>query len=435
MSDSREKRLRGYPVRQHLACKIVIESDPYSRTIEILAQFTAGIAANFMRNLVLVFSCPSCCCDSAATRNWQMAEEGSAEAAIALKKSLWWVNEEVDRLAIKWIAVSTEPGGPGTGQRLDGLWKKITYRFLNDVPLPPTPKDKRGKECLPRNIVSLTSKWKRTRLMVAKYMKGHMLAISNPLSGENAEGVIKRSMKAYKDDEGHDFAHLTTYDILKDEPKWHLDVAQLRDTVQQQTGAAEQTVRQRLERETEREPTVARTGKPKGVKKARRTTAEMSAKEKEICKEEQSLSKYLDALTQKGRLGISTMLEGSKRTQVMQDALDHDIMKTDTTGMDAVTRVYYELRKKHVVARLLAFDTQTEQDRIAAELGTSAGVAGDGSGSRTQTGTEEEEQDEEQDEEQEEEQEDADHAVDDEEDLRDGHNGTDDEFWENAREE
>ena len=46
-------------------------------------------------------------------------------------------------------------------------------------------------------------------------MKGHMLAISHPLSGENAEGAIKRSMKAYKDDEGHDFAHLTTYDILK----------------------------------------------------------------------------------------------------------------------------------------------------------------------------------------------------------------------------
>ena len=377
-----------------------------------------------------------------------------AADSVALKKSLWWVNEEVDRLAIKWIAVSTEPGGVGSGQRISGLWRKITHRFLNDLPLPPTPRDKRGKECLPRNIASLTSKWKRTRLMVARYMKGHMLAISHPQSGENAEGVIKRSMKAYKDDEGHDFAHLTTYNILKDEPKWHLDVAQLRDTVQQQAGAAEQTVRQRLERETEREPTVAGTGKPEGVKKARRTTAEMSAKEKETLKEEQSLSKYLDALSQKGKLGISTMLEGSKRTQVMQEALDHDIMKTDTTGMDAVARVYYELKRKHAVARLLALDAQMEEDRIAAEVGASAGVAGDGSGSRTRTGTEETELEEELDEEQEEEQdleqdleqdfeqdfedeeqEDADHDVDDEENLGDGHNGTDDEFYENARDE
>ena len=50
-----------------------------------------------------------------------MVEDSSEEAAIALKKSLWWVNEGVDRLAIKWIAVSTEPGGPGNGQRLDVL--------------------------------------------------------------------------------------------------------------------------------------------------------------------------------------------------------------------------------------------------------------------------------------------------------------------------
>ena len=352
-----------------------------------------------------------------------MAEDSSAEADAALKKSLWWVNEEVDRLAIKWIAVSTEPGGVGTGQRLEGLWKKITNRFLNDLPPPLTPRDKGGKECLPRNIASLTSKWKRTRLMLAKYMKGHMLAISNPQSGENADGVVARSLKAYKDSEGHDFAHLTTYDILKDEPKWHLDVAQLRDTLQQQTEAAQQTVRSRLEREAEKEPTVAGTGKPEGVKKARRTTVELSAKEKEIAKEEQALVRYLDALTHKGKLGISVLLEGSRRTQVMQDAVDNDIMKTDTTGMDAVTRGYYEMKKKHAVARLVALDEQTELERTAAELLRAVGVAGGGSGTGTRTATEDEEQEE------------ADADVDEEEGLAVGHNGSDEEFYSNARDE
>ena len=66
---------------------------------------------------------------------------------------------------------------------------------------------------------------------MAVYMKCHMLAISNPQSGEDAAGVVTRALKGYRTYETKDFPHLTTYDIVKDEPKWRLDTQQLRSTV------------------------------------------------------------------------------------------------------------------------------------------------------------------------------------------------------------
>ena len=58
----------------------------------------------------------------------------------------------------------------------------------------------------------------------------------------------------------HPFPHLSTYELIKDEPKWHLDTDQLVETVRRRTAAARQTVRQRLDREKAKEPTVVGVG-------------------------------------------------------------------------------------------------------------------------------------------------------------------------------
>ena len=163
---------------------------------------------------------------------------------------------------------------------------------------------------------------------------------------------MDRAMLLYRRTEIHPFPHLSTYELIKDEPKWHLDTEQLAETVKRRAAAARQTVRQQLDREKAKEPTgrfLVGTKKPEGVKKARRTIAEMSVKEKEIAREEAALKTYLDALTQKGQLGRSVVVEGSKRTKAMQEAVDDELMGTDTTGMDEASRGYYELRKKHAI--------------------------------------------------------------------------------------
>ena len=85
------------------------------------------------------------------------------------------------------------------------MWKKITTKYLTDLPPPPLPVDSRGNDCLPRNEASLSSKWKRTRPLIAKYMKAHMIAIANPQSGEDTEGVLKRAMALYKQTEQANF--------------------------------------------------------------------------------------------------------------------------------------------------------------------------------------------------------------------------------------
>ena len=294
-----------------------------------------------------------------------MAEQGDAEPDVSLKKALHWTVEEVDRLAICWVEVSTEKGGVGSSQRLDGMWKKITHKYHNEIPPPPVPKDILGNECLPRNENSLVSKWRRTRTLIAKYMKCHMLALSHPLSGEDAQGLLARTMTAFRRTEIHDFPFISTYNILKDEPKWHLDVAQMVNTVNQQTGAAKKTVIELLAREAEKEPTVVGTRKPEGQKKARRTMTEMSAKDKEIEKEEAELSGYLDAISQRSRISIAALARGSDRTKAIRSATDDKIMFMNTTGMDAETLGYHQLRRKHALEHVQQVEENKEAERNA----------------------------------------------------------------------
>ena len=117
-----------------------------------------------------------------------MDEEVIVGALIG-RKSTHWIGGEVDRLGSCWCNVSTEKGGPGSGHKLTGMWKKIGVKYHEQNPPPPIPVDAQGHICDPRNVVALTSKWKRIKPMFTVYMKCEMLAIANPRSGESMLSV------------------------------------------------------------------------------------------------------------------------------------------------------------------------------------------------------------------------------------------------------
>ena len=59
-------------------------------------------------------------------------------------------------------------------------------------------------------------------------MKYEMLALANPASGESMSQTEQKALKAYRTAKSKDFPFLTTYRILKNQPKWKLHVEQHR---------------------------------------------------------------------------------------------------------------------------------------------------------------------------------------------------------------
>ena len=92
--------------------------------------------------------------------------------------------------------------------------------------------------------------------------------------------------------------------------------------------------------------------------------AEVSIKDKEITEKEAALKSFLDALTEKKQLGISVLMEGTKRTRAMQEVVDDELMRTDTAAMDDATRGFFGLRKRHALENLM----DVHEERVAARL-------------------------------------------------------------------
>ena len=256
------------------------------------------------------------------------------------------------------------------------MWVKITNKYHEPNPPPPIPRDAKGRQCVPRDLNSLQSKWQRIKPMITSYMKYEMLALANPASGESMSQTEQKALKAYRTAKSKDFPFLTTYRILKNQPKWKLDVEQHRALAAQRNGTAQQTpLATRLARQQESAPTVASTDKPQGVKRARRTMVEFAAKEKEEAKNENMLTAYLEAFQKRAAIGYSVMGEGGKRTAaiqynvvVQQEINDDALIGKDTSNMGEDEKTYFQIRKQHVIARLLAKDHQILKERAAAAL-------------------------------------------------------------------
>lgn len=133
--------------------------------------------------------------------------------------------------------MSKEKGGPGASQRTDGMWKKIGEKYNERNPSPHVPNDKDGRICVPRNVGSLISKWKRMKPFVTVHTMCEMLAIADPKFGESAQGLEDRAMLAYRrGKKGVEFPFLSLYEILKPEPKWQLHMNQHAEAAKQRVG-------------------------------------------------------------------------------------------------------------------------------------------------------------------------------------------------------
>ena len=295
---------------------------------------------------------------------------------ISTKPAVHWAVPEVDRLGRCWSDVSTEKGGPGSGQRKEQMWDKITALYHDPNDPPPIPVNGRGHECPPRDKFSLQSKWGRTKPIISTYMKFEMLAIANPKSGEDFEGTEKRAMKAYRTAKSKTFPYLSTYRILKVQPKWKLDVAQAQQTRDVRNGISQQTpIRERLARMKDKEPTVKGTKKPLGVKKARATILAIASKVTEDEKRTNCLTAYLEHFTKRAKIGQTVMGESSKRTaaivfnaQVQDETNDDAIVSKDLSTLDEEAKTYYIIRRQHVIAKLLAKDHRILKKRAAVAI-------------------------------------------------------------------
>ena len=90
------------------------------------------------------------------------------------------------------------------------------------------------------------------------------------------------------------------------------------DAAKKRAGLAQKaTIQSRLDRVAEKEPTVVGTGKPEGVKKARRSLGEVVVKEREEVESEDALSAYLAAFTQKEQIGRTVLAEGNRQNDIL----------------------------------------------------------------------------------------------------------------------
>ena len=278
-------------------------------------------------------------------------------------KCLHWMDSEVDRLGVCWCSVSTQKGGPGAGQKEDGLWAKITIRYHSQDPPPPVPTNSRNQACQARNLSSLQAKWKRTTPLLSAWMKCHTLALANPKSGESEQGIIDRAMSAYMKNplHKHKFPHLSTYELIKGEPKWKVECEKVVREARQASEATVETVIEQLDRQVDA-PTCASTKKPEGVKRARRSMNELAVMDREIAKVERKMESWLDSYTHRKELATIVIAAADRRSRSLQDTANDKIWPISTSGMEGDELEYYLERKMHALQ-----DVRRETKKRAAE--------------------------------------------------------------------
>lgn len=116
-----------------------------------------------------------------------------------------------------------------------------------------------------------------------------------------------------------------------------------------QTGAARNFIPQLLKRAAENNPTVAGTGKPEGVKKARKTLFEMKEKAKWLEIESKRLHVLADEpiarkvqYSEAFALGAKKVLAVQETARVAQLAADFNIMTMDPSGLDECAKAWYD---------------------------------------------------------------------------------------------
>ena len=158
----------------------------------------------------------------------------------------------------------------------------------------------------------------------------------------------------------HPFPYHTTYEVVKDQPKWLLEHEKIMAEVDRSAKVARESVPEHLERVGV--VSVASVKKPEGVKKARRSMAELGEKVKEEKKEEDTMRHWLDTYTQKKELAKIVLASADRRSRADQDTANDLIMKTDMSRMTGERLKYYQDRQTLAIQ-----DVRRELKRRVAE--------------------------------------------------------------------
>ena len=259
------------------------------------------------------------------------------------------------------------------------MWKQICSKYNNQRPPPPTPTTKAGVVCMARSDAALESKWKRVTPLISYWMRCKNLALRNPKSGESAEGVDERAMSAYMRNpvHKHPFPYGTTYELIKDEPKWLLKHAKIMADAKMVSNAQRESVPEQLARVID--VTSASTKKPKGVKRARRSIAELGEKAKEEKKEEDNMREWLDTFTRKKELASLVLAAANRRSRADQDTANDVIVRTDLSRMTGERLKYYQdrqtLAKQDVKRELKKRVAEEATEVLEAAVATEAAAA------------------------------------------------------------
>eukprot|EP00474_Spongospora_subterranea_P011390 CRZ11848.1 hypothetical protein [Spongospora subterranea] len=128
-------------------------------------------------------------------------EEGIIEPPKKRSRGRNFRQADDDRLCRCWLAVYQHPSD-GTGQKPDTFWNRIAEQF-NQNATPADPWYRTGS--------SLQSRWSPLQASIAKFVA--IYAVAN-----DVEEALKQF--SAQNGKGSGFSHITSWMILKDEPKW-----------------------------------------------------------------------------------------------------------------------------------------------------------------------------------------------------------------------
>ena len=214
--------------------------------------------------------------------------------AVRGTKNSHWISKESVLLCVCWGNVSGELTGPGISQNMTHLWNKITdlYQTSNPPPL----QDKAGNLTGEiRQKSALYNKWGRMGPFISEYMSCLSIAEANVRSGESTAQTQKRAVDQYNIGKKKPWSLQKEYEALEHLPKWLLDRVGHKNQAERTDGTTlAAPVQEALTRMRAEAPTVANTGKPVGIKKARRNVREMKVVEEERVDEAKKLKEFME---------------------------------------------------------------------------------------------------------------------------------------------
>ena len=205
------------------------------------------------------------------------------------------------------------------------------------------------------------------------------MARANPQSGESEEGVIKRTHSAYMRTAlfPTPFDHISTYNQIKDQPRWRLYNEEIEALARKAKEVVEPTMREKIMRRRITSVTAASTDKPEGVKKARRSQLELVAKMAEEVQEEEVMTAWMEVETDRKRIAKRVLEASWARTRAMQEKVNEKSMGTVLHGMTGDELQLHTLRKKHAMQEILKEESRREAEiaDAAAEVRATADAA------------------------------------------------------------